>query len=62
MGGLVSEEIDAVMLFETCKVMGLGKKKVLEVVEMLPYLHNTVLSRKLKREAEINERKERTED
>jgi hypothetical protein len=62
MGGLVSEEVDTTVLFELCKVMKLRKKKVLDVVELLPYLHNTVLSRKLKREAESNDRKERVED
>jgi hypothetical protein len=51
-GVLVGEAIDATMLFGICDKMKLKKKKVLEVVEMLPYLHNTVLSRKLKREAE----------
>lgn len=52
MDGLVSEDIDTTLLFEVCKVMNLSKKKKLEVVELLPYLHNTVASRKLKREAE----------
>jgi hypothetical protein len=50
-GVLVGEGLDAAMLFGICDKMKLKKKKVLEVVEMLPYLHNTVLSRKLKREA-----------
>jgi hypothetical protein len=62
MGGLVSEEVDTTMLFELCKVMKLGKKKVLEIVELLPYLHNTVLSRKLKREAESGRPKEEADN
>lgn len=50
-GVLVTEQVDTKLMVDVCKLQGLGKKKVLEIVELLPYLHNTVLSKKIKREA-----------
>lgn len=60
MGSLATERIDSSILLATCSAMGIKKNKLLEVLELLPYLHGAYLSKTLVREPE--ESREEKED